>query len=241
MKFCSICGKGYYSLMYKNPYVMLLSYLTNDHKYVDLAANSNNYKIMDNSIIELGQSFSISQLVNSAILCKVNEIILPDEYKNGMITIMKIDSAIDYLKINNLIGRFKLMGVCHGSNEKEIEESFNQLNSYKYIDVIGIPKYTCQFIYNRFYFSYLFKKTKKQIHFLGVWNNIMDEFKKPLYNIRSVDTCIPYLYSLKEHLKNINEDRNGLKCSLNIFNDLDLNHYNKIINDIYNTNNFERI
>lgn len=199
MKICNIVPLKYNFLMYKQDYIMLLCHLSKENiKYAMEARFSKNYKIMDNSIIELGEAFNLDDLIKEAEKCKVNEIILPDVFQNGEETIELVKKSISYLKHKNLIGRFKLQAVCHGKTIEEFKKSFEELNNIKEIDVIGIPKVLTKTFGNRCSLYPIFKNTDKEIHLLGCWEsfnelNILPE--EAFYKIRSMDTCLISLLS----------------------------------------------
>ena len=198
MYICSIMPKGKYQLMYREPMVMLLTHLVEaDDTYVKLAlSHPSTYKILDNSLIELGGALPMERLVAAADKVKASEIILPDVFKDAKATVNATKDAIKWLKKNNYLGKYKLMAVCHGKTEKEFNWCFHKLNKMKYVDVIGIPKVMCSFDWvnkSRASLYPVFQKTKKEIHFLGVWENLgelldlpSDVYKK----VRSVDTCL---------------------------------------------------
>lgn len=216
MYFCSIMPKGAYHLMYENACaVMLLTHLVEkDPEYTKLAVDHGDvYKILDNSLIELGGALSMERLVAAADKVNANEIILPDEFKNGAETVKKAKESIKWLKENDRLGDFKLMAVCHGTSYKEFKKCFKQLNRMKEIDVIGIPKVMCSFDWvnkTRATLYPIFKKSKKKIHFLGSWYNLQEfiDLPKNVYdNVRSADTCLFALDTIQK--LDFHEDRKG--------------------------------
>lgn len=199
MKICNIVPLKYSYLMYQQDYVMLLCHLSKENvKYAEEANFSQNYKIMDNSIIELGEAFNLDDLIIEARKCKANEIILPDVFQNGESTLSLVKDSINYLKDNNILGEFKLQAVCHGKTIDEFKSSFKALNMIKEIDVIGIPKVLTKTFGNRCSLYDIFKNTNKEIHLLGCWDSF-DELnilpKEAFSKIRSLDTCLIALLS----------------------------------------------
>ena len=158
----------------------------------------NCYRILDNSLIELGDAVSFTDVLNAANVLDVNEIILPDVFRNGEKTfdiVNKICTDIREGKIQK--PPYNLMAVCQGSSEKEFAECFDKLLSLPEIHCIGIPKVTTTFALNgRPGLEHLWQGCEKDIHLLGVWENLRE---LPMYKhpekIRSVDTCIPALLS----------------------------------------------
>lgn len=199
MKICNIVPLKYSYLMYQQDYVMLLCHLAKENiKYAEEACDSKNYKIMDNSIIELGEAFTLEDLIKEARKCKVDEIILPDVFQDGKATLSLVKDSINYLKDNDILGEFKLQAVCHGRTIEEFKKSFEELNKIKEIDVIGIPKVLTKTFGNRCELYDVFKNTNKEIHLLGCWdsfNELKVLPKEAFSKIRSLDTCLISLLS----------------------------------------------
>lgn len=197
MKLCSITPLHNASLMFEEDMVMLLAHLAElDESYSAAAAASSKYKIMDNSIIEVGSSFSMGNLVLQASKCKADEIILPDEFEDGAGTIKKVISSIKWLKRKKLLGKYKLMAVCHGKNLREFQACFKLLDLITEVDVIGIPKATQKWCINRSALADTFLGSSKEIHFLGCYDSlrevsVLKENKKAFAKVRSIDTCVP--------------------------------------------------
>lgn len=191
--------KGAYHLMYSGaPRVMLLTHLVErDENYVALAKqHPNTYKILDNSLIELGGATSMERLVTAAEEVGADEIILPDVFKDADLTIWKVKESIQWLKDKGLLGKYKLMAVCHGATREAFLKCFDTLEKMPAVDVIGIPKVMCSFDWvnnSRANLYPIFKNSTKEIHFLGVWYNLGEilSLPKEVYNkVRSVDTCM---------------------------------------------------
>lgn len=216
MYVCSIMPKGTYHLMYEEPIVMLLTHLVEkDSQYAELALeHSEAYKILDNSLIELGGALSMDRLMAAADKVKADEIILPDVFRDGEATIKSTKEAIQWLKDHNRLGDYKLMAVCHGITQEVFKECFDALNDMPELDVIGIPKVMSSFDWvvgrSRASLYDIFKKGDKEIHFLGSWYQLGELLTMPkkVYNrVRSCDTC---LFAL-DVIQNIDffTDRNG--------------------------------
>jgi len=232
MKFCSITPLKDVDLMYENEYVMLLAHLSKiDERYVTFAQNSKRYKIMDNSIIELGSAFSMEDLINEAVKCKVDEIILPDVFQDGPKTIEAVNNSIQWLKDHGLIGHFKLMAVCHGNDIIELIDTFKKLIKIPEVDVIGIPKVITTWTKNRVEWAdYMAHFTDKEIHLLGCWENL-NEIKqiKPETKIRSMDTCMPALISI--YNMRTFDNRKGRKIDLEK-DEVNIEKYRKVMKNI---------
>ena len=85
MEICSICPRNGWEWKYEKPMVMLLAHLIEKHPdYTELAANRDPsiYAIVDNSIVEMGSSFSMERVYEAAKKVNANEIIL--DYRQEM-------------------------------------------------------------------------------------------------------------------------------------------------------------
>lgn len=203
MKFCSITPVKNASLMFEEEAVMLLAHLAEKHEdYSAIAAASEKYKIMDNSIVELGGAFSMRRLVEQAEKCKADEIILPDVFENGPLTIERAIKSIKWLKRKGLLKKYKLMAVCHGKSRKEFAACFKLLELIPEVGVIGIPKITQKWCGERRSLFEIFKNSDKEIHFLGCYDSLEEirGLKSDLSvfsKVRSLDTCLPSLLALE--------------------------------------------
>ena len=235
MKFCSITPVGNAELMYEEDVVMLLAHLAEKNdEYVCNAFHSKKYKIIDNSIIEMGRSFSMKRLVAQAVRCRADEIILPDEFENGSLTIEKTIKSIRWLKRKGLIGKFKLMAVCHGRTLEEFKACFKLLNLITEIDVIGIPKITQKWCGNRGELAGVFLDSQKEIHFLGCYDSLEELLllrsnPRAFSKVRSIDTCLPSLLAMEG--KGCWESREGKKIDLekDLMSKEELHRYRQII------------
>lgn len=214
MELCSITPVNNSQWMYELPYVMTLTHLAEKHPtYVELCKNrKDNYVITDNSIIEMGNSFSMDRVYEAAKALNSNEIILEDDYPNGPLTIKAIERGLNWVVNNNHLGEFKLQAVCHGRNSSEFKETFNYINSIKEIEVIGIPKVLSSWapFGVRASLADIFTNTDKEIHYLGTWYSLKELIELPedlRKRIRSCDTCLPSYYTINN--MNILENRKG--------------------------------
>lgn len=235
MKFCSIVPIKNLELVNDRPYNMLLVHLCKYPKYVEWAKNLIGYKILDNSLIEMGSACSLEELMEYASLCQADEIILPDVFTQGEETCKLANHYVNELtelKRKYPLKKFpKLMAVCHGVNKKEFEESFKKLSKIAEIDVIGIPKVVSSWCGNRSELFEIYSKSNKEIHLLGCWNSL-DELKSFDKNmkkrIRTIDTCLPSLVSL--YGDDPFKERDHSRTIDLINDDINLKNYNKIIN-----------
>lgn len=203
MKLCSIVPVNKKKLMLGREYNMLLSHIILDNeRYAEWVRINlkNSYKIVDNSIVELGKAFNVENLLKAADKVEADEIILPDEFEDGEETIKKAKESINELKNKGYLGKFKLMVVCHAKSEKEFKRNFKKLEKIKEIDVIGIPKIICEWG-DRNNFKNLYLNCNKEIHYLGCYDSFgeLNEIKNnKVYNkIRTIDTCLPSLLCIQ--------------------------------------------
>lgn len=178
-------------------YNMLLTHLALEnpkYKHFGESLSKTSYTILDNSLIELkGKALGIETVCDMAEAMNVDEIILPDVFRDKDKTISAYKDALNYL-LNRYEHKripFRLMAVAQGSTVEEFEECFNYFNECAMIDTIGIPK-VCTKLHpqGRPYFEHLWLKSSKDIHLLGLWYSFTElkEYKRPDL-IRSVDTC----------------------------------------------------
>lgn len=195
MKLASIVPMYNVVHTFEGSYAMLLAHLKD---YYPECFNKNCYKIMDNSLIELGNAVSIKDVWEAGKQCKADEVILPDVFRDGKETFKAVSRSIEWLKKEGCLNEMRLMAVCQGNNVSDFELCFHALESLPEIYCIGIPKVaTTLHVEGRPYFEYLWQKTRKQIHLLGCWDSLSEYFKyKNPQLIRSIDTCIPALNSI---------------------------------------------
>lgn len=233
MELVSITPKNGWKWMFNQPISMCLTHLVKKYpEYAKIVKNrpSDCYVMLDNSIVELGESVSLQDILDAADEVNANEIILRDAYPNGPKTIERIREDIEYLRENNLIGKYKIMAVCHGQNIEEFKETFDFINSIPEIDVIGIPKVLSRWCGARSNLKDIFLNTNKQLHFLGSWYNLkelLDAPKDVWDRVRSCDTCLPSLYVIQN--KTIFEDREGTIDLEENYPELTLDKYNEIL------------
>lgn len=213
MKLVSITPKNQWQLMFEQPIAMGLTHLVQKYpEYAEMARNRDKdcYLLLDNSIVELGESVTLKEILEAADKVQANEIILRDAYPFAKPTQQRIKEDIKYLKDNNLVGKYKLMAVCHGTNREEFLDTFNFINSIDEIDVIGIPKVLSRWCGERKELADIWMNTEKELHLLGSWNSLEELLNLPKevrLKVRSCDTCLPSLNVIQN--KTIFENRDG--------------------------------
>ena len=173
--------------------------------YEKIARECSGYKILDNSLIELGGSVDISRVIDVAERIGANEIILPDVFRSSHETLKTVESALKVIKEKYSEKRFTLMAVAQGDSVESWNECYKELLLNPEIDVIGVPK-VCAKLHpaGRAYFvNNLCNYENKVHHLLGLWYSFteFDDFNlRAMRSIRSCDTChLGYLakYNLK--------------------------------------------
>ena len=197
MKLINIYPIGNLSGHYNQDMHMFLTHLVEKYPfYAKLAKEVKGYKILDNSLIELGGAVDLQRVLDAAELLGADEIILPVVFQNGPETIKAIENALfeidrKYLGIKNC--PYKLMAVAQGKDEKEWFACYQWILNHSNIDVIGIPKVLAKtHPQGRPHFvNELCDLKLKEHHLLGLWYSIteLDEYNC-IKDIRSCDTVL---------------------------------------------------
>lgn len=196
IKLASITPVKDIKLGLEEPIAMFLTHLVLQHEDYALAAREyEGYKILDNSLIELGSAMSLDKVLLAANIIDADEIVLPDAFQKRKETYELVVKALEELKTKTLPKKYKIMVVAQGSDKDEFYKSFKELAALPGVDVIGVPKIQKE----RVTYSDLFETTTKEIHFLGCPESL-DEIRQMsdylLTRVRSIDTCIPALNSI---------------------------------------------
>ena len=189
----------------EQPMGMFLTHLVERYEeYREFARNFKGYKILDNSLIELGGSVSLQRVVEAAVAIQADEIILPDVFRDGYATYDAVTKSLQQMKelSQRLSKPVKLMAVCQGKDMNEFVACFEALNKLEEIDVIGIPKVCAKMsTQGRPWFEWLWNSPKcaKQIHLLGLWYSFEELSRyQNLDRIRSMDTCLPSFFAVHD-------------------------------------------
>ena len=243
MQLVSITPKNLWQEMFTQDIAMCLTHLVMKYpEYAEMIKNrpNNCFVMLDNSIVELGESVQLQDILDAAEKTHADEVVLRDAYPFGSPTRQRIKEDIEYLRENNLTNKYSIMAVCHGENLEEFKETFNFINSIPEITTIGIPKVLCKWLpsRSRAELAPIFTQTDKQIHLLGSWFNLQEEIEWPIEyrnRIRSIDTCLPSYYVISG--KDISEDRDGTIDLEKEYPELTKEKHNKIIKEYYNRYN----
>jgi hypothetical protein len=196
MKLIHIFPLGNLELHYSQDMHMFLTHLVEKYPfYAKLAKEVKGYKILDNSLIELGGAVDMKRILDAAEAIGADEIILPDVFQKGPETIDAVNMALSELndRYVNRSWPFKLMAVAQGRDEKEWYECYMALLKNPDIDVIGIPKVLAKMHpQGRPHFvNEHCNLTIKSHHLLGLWYSTKEfEGYNRLEDIRSCDTVL---------------------------------------------------
>lgn len=191
MKLASILPMCVAPHTFDGDYAMMLTHLASNYK----SDNNRCYRILDNSLIELGKAVTLQLLLDAAEETNAHEIILPDEFRDGPVTLGRVKNTIGQLKRKKAIGQYRLMAVCHGATLAEFEKTFHALEAIPEVHCIGIPKVASTLSqYGRPGLEYIWQGSCKNIHLLGCATSLSElrEYTDPAA-IRSCDTCIPFI------------------------------------------------
>lgn len=196
MHLINIFPLGNICMEYTQDMHMYLTHMVEKYPmYADTACKSEGYKILDNSLIELGGAVDLERVLNAAETIGADEIILPDVFQDGPATVKAVEESLQYLtsKYPNRNWPFKLMAVAQGSTIQEWYGCYQQLLAMPDVDVIGIPKVLAKMHpQGRPYFvNELCELYRKPHHLLGLWYSIAELFEyRHLEQIRSCDTVL---------------------------------------------------
>lgn len=196
MQLINIFPLGNICMEYQQNMHMFLTHMVEKYPaYAEAARNAPGYKILDNSLIELGGAVDLERVVKAAEIIRADEIILPDVFASGPATIDAVQFAIKELNrmYPNRSWPFKLQAVAQGCDEEEWYECYMELVKNPDVDVIGIPKVLARMHpQGRPHFvNELCNLFAKPHHLLGVWYSLSElaEYRE-LRHIRSCDTVI---------------------------------------------------
>lgn len=185
-------------------HVMILAHLCESNSiYTTFYQNTNKYRkfiLLDNGAAENSQ-INNEKLLEKIELIKPTCVIAPDILFDGEKTIEHTFEFIKLLKENKI--KVKVMAVPHGKNIEEYYKTFEVFNNSKDIDWIGISKFvsvkpftdriTCMLN-----LSNKVKHFNKNIHILGCNNPVEISFIRNFKKVKSIDSCIAYLYNDQE-------------------------------------------
>lgn len=195
MKYIDIHSLPNIDQEYSQDIHMFLTHLVEkDEHYREVAIKCKGFKILDNSLIEMGSAMDPSRVIEAAKVIGANEVVLPDVFCDGLGTMTAIQESLPIFV--NEIPWCQRMAVVQGRNVEEWLDCLKYIVAQPEIDTIGIPKVTAKMnSQGRRYFveRVLETNTNKHVHLLGLWytyqefNCWPEEYFK---RIRSVDTIM---------------------------------------------------
>ena len=196
MYLINIFPLGNISMEYEQKLHMFLTHMVEKYPaYVAAAEDVPGYKILDNSLIELGGAVDLDRVIKAAEIIGADEIILPDVFRDGPATLKAVEDSIAALnkKYPNRSWPFKLQAVAQGKDEDEWVYCYASLLENPDVDVIGIPKVLSKMHPQgrpHFVNSYC-ALYRKPHHLLGMWYSMTEllEYDQP-EAIRSCDTVL---------------------------------------------------
>lgn len=196
MQIINIVPVGNICMEYNQPMHMYLTHLVEKYPiYAKVAQQAGGYKILDNSLIELGKAITIERVLNAAEKIKADEIILPDVFQDWEGTLNRVDHALKEID-RRYLGKwpFKLMAVAQGGTWAEWNMCYKKLMERSEVDVIGVPKVCSKMlpggrpeVMRRSQCQLL----EKEHHLLGLWYSASElyQYEHPDM-IRSCDTVL---------------------------------------------------
>lgn len=196
MQIINIVPVGNICMEYTQPMHMYLTHLVEKYPmYIKVAQQAGGYKILDNSLIELGNAMTIERVLDAAEKIKAHEIILPDVFQDCDGTLRAIDAAlteIDWRYSGEC--PFNLMAVAQGKTWDEWDKCYEQLMADDRINVIGIPKVCAKMLPGgrpEVMRRSQCRLSDKKHHLLGLWYSASElyQYEHPEL-IRSCDTVL---------------------------------------------------
>ena len=193
---------------------MFLTHLVESNPtYRKAAIEAPGYKILDNSLIELGGAVDLERVLEAAEVIHADEIILPDVFQKGPETLEVVAQSIEYLKSAYPYGcPYKVMAVAQGRDEKEWYECYQELLNMPGVDVVGIPKILAKMhpCGRPHFVKELCDLRAKPHHLLGLWYSFSEfsAYSQDVLNkIRSCDTChLSYLAKYGLNIMDVRPD-----------------------------------
>jgi len=223
MKICHIVPADYIEVCNQNSSMHLLisqEVLKNRkyrEKYLERSLKGD-FIIMDNGAFEYGNAAPLDEVIKAVELVHASEMVLPDCYLDGKVTIRRVVDALNDLEDKSFRGHDfycpkSLMAVPQGKTEREYMECFSKLLEVKEIDTIGfsygaigktfefwqLPQSLLRptvISYVNQHFNLL--ASGKSFHCLGIGGHPHEiEFLKLFGFIRSVDSSTAFKCAIK--------------------------------------------
>ena len=181
-------------------HVMILAHLCKEGSdYVNYYNETQKFRewtLLDNGAAENSQ-IDDEALIEKVKLMHPNVVIAPDTLFDGEKT---IEHSMAFIKkIRSEVPQVKIMVVPHGKTEDEYIKTFHYFNECDDVDWIGVSKFVSvkPFTDRITCFMKLMEagiQFKKPIHVLGCNNPVEISFINKIPQVKSIDSCIAYLY-----------------------------------------------
>ena len=248
MYLINIFPLGNLSMEYQQKMHMYLTHMVEKYPvYVEVAKNAPGYKILDNSLIELGGAVSVDRVIAAAETIGADEIILPDVFQDGEATIEAVKEALDTIheKYKYAHVPFKLMAVAQGKDLEDWYNCYQFLKKTPEIDVIGLPKVLAKMHPKGRpgVVEELCNVGSKPHHLLGLWYSLsefVDYRPGTLRLLRSCDT-VQLAYLAKYGLNSAAVRPDGFTVNLEKdtvdYSNIDSNNFKTALNQVRMMNN----
>lgn len=175
-------------------------------------AHKNSFVIMDNSLIELGESLPAQDLIRAATIVNANTLVLPDKLLDKEATIrMSLEAAEELMPIRGTLG---FLVMAQGRNEREALECATYLaKEIPGVNMIGIPRALTAATGSRIAITQqIFGSLGLPIHQLGFSDNMQDDILSArLPGVMGIDSAVPIRLGIKGwRLKVDAQDNNDL-------------------------------
>lgn len=170
--------------MIRQDYELYLAHqiLANPKQFEFLAQEKGcSYKILDNSAYELGKGLELNKLLQAADIIDANEVVLPDVFKSND----SFEYSLKYLIEIPANFKRKIAFVAQGSNIIDLKYGLTRIKQLKRVDTIMLPKWSWAW---RMDLMNVLTDTDKEIHWLGMGNNITEVIGTHTHKIRTIDT-----------------------------------------------------
>lgn len=170
--------------MIRQDYELYLAHqiLVNPKKFEFLAQEKNcSYKILDNSAYELGKGLELKELLKAADIIDAEEVVLPDIFKNND----SFEYSLKYLIEIPIDFKRKIAFVVQASNIIDLKYNLTKVKQLRRVNTIMLPKWSWAW---RMDLMKLLTDTDKDIHWLGMGDNITETIGPYTHKIRSIDT-----------------------------------------------------
>ena len=187
-------------LTLRTGYYLLLTHLALKYPdYVQFWNKQEGYKVLDNSLIELGSAVSLEDVLRAAEILKVDEIVLPDIYLEEAATVRAVNKALHELHRLKVVDKYKLQAVAQGADASEWKRCWDLFNTVPEITCVAIPKVTETLFKGgrpaAVEYALANNPENKEIHLLGCWSDIkeLESYSTTQREkIRGIDTSLTY-------------------------------------------------